>query len=104
MAQKLDDLALLEHPVDPDEAGPEPPHLLHPAPDLGGDLGRVGRSGAQDQLGVRVDHRRRVEQMDDPLLPGDPADEHHRGRVRIDTVPLQDVGSGVRPILKELSS
>ena len=52
--------------------------------DLLGDLGRVRRAGQQHQLGVGVELLGGPDEVDQALLPGDPADEDHRRAVEVD--------------------
>ena len=57
--------------------------------DLGRDLGRVRRARDEHELRVRVELLGRVEQVREPLLPRDPADEHDRRPRRVDPVALE---------------
>ena len=75
------------------------PHRLHPGRGLEGDLRRVRRSGAEHELGVRVDRRRGLEQVHEPLLARDPADEDDRRAVRVDPVALEHVGAAIGAVL-----
>ena len=67
--------------------------LLHLAADLRG----VRGPGAEDDLDAGPDVLDRVDQVDDPLLPGDPADEEDVRLVGVDLVLRQDGRVGRRP-------
>ncbi|MPM19878.1 hypothetical protein SDC9_66305 [bioreactor metagenome] len=81
-------------------------HLLHPGHpaaagllevaeglvELRGDLRGVRGAGEQQQLGARIELLRRPDQVHEPLLPGDPADEGHVRAGQVDAEPLDDVG------------
>ena len=64
-------------PRTPSAASTSPCHLGH-------DLRRVRRPGAEHELDLRGQPLRGAQQVRQPLLPGDPPDEHHRGPVRVD--------------------
>jgi len=69
--EQLDHLGLRQHLLDPDRAL----ELRDPCADALPDLGRVGRAGAEDELRPLVDRRGGVEQVLEPLLVRDAADE-----------------------------
>ena len=79
VAVELDLRGIVEHFTDPDDAfafglrgGDGGFHFL-------GDLGGVGRAGAEDDLETRVEMLDGINEMDDSLLTRDPADEEHIG-------------------------
>ena len=77
-------LVARQHPIEPDDAGAGVLQSAHEALDLGHDLGRVGRAGGEDHLHVGRQSLRGAEEVRQALLPGDAADEHHRGPRRVD--------------------
>ncbi len=91
-----------EHLADPDHVRPAHAHLGDPLGHLGPDLGRVGGAGAEHDLERGVDVGDRVDQVDDPLLAGDPADEQHERTVGIDAVLLEERRARVRAVLVEV--
>ena len=92
-------------------------HLLHPLDpaaglvqlgegtiELGGDLRGVGCSGQQQHLGVGIELLRSADQVDQALLPGDPADERDDRPVPVDAEGVDHVGGGVRLELLRVDS
>ena len=99
MGEDLDDLSLLEHPVDPDDPRSAGAEALHGLLGLPSDLRRVGCARAQHELRRWGDVLGRPQQVDQALLTGDPAHEHHRRFHRIDAVLLQSAGPRVWAVL-----
>jgi hypothetical protein len=64
------------------------------------DLGGVRCSCAEHELRALIDRRRRIEQVLEPLLVRDAANEDHVRRCVVDAVPLEHVGAVVGPILR----
>ena len=85
-----------QHLGDPHDAVALPPQVRDQALHLGLDLRGVGRAGAQHHLHVGGQLGDRAQEQRQPLLPGDPADEDHRGPVRVDAELAHPVGVGAR--------
>ena len=75
VGEDLDHLGAGQHLRDPDDARRARAEPATSSVDLGGDLRGVGRARAEHQLGVGVEVAGGAEQVDQALLPGDPADE-----------------------------
>ncbi len=70
-----------------------------PARHLGLDLRRVGRARAEHELRAGGEGPRRVQEVDQPLLPGDPPDEDDVRPGGVDAMLLQDLVVVVRGVL-----
>ena len=99
MAEELDHLGLRQHLLDPDDVAAALAHLRGPLAGRPLDLGLVGRPRAEDELCLGGQLERRVQQVHDPLLPRDPADEEHGRQVRVDAVLRECVGARIRLVL-----
>ena len=91
---ELDGLFLGDHLLDPDNAGVVRAGALDFIAKLGGDLRRVGRAGAEDNLGVRGEVADGVDEVGDTFLAGDAADEEDVGDGRVDAVIEKGLGIG----------
>ena len=69
--------------------------LVHASLHLAADLLGVGAPGAEDDLDAGLEVLDRADEVDDPLLPGDPADEEDVRACRVDLVLRQDRAVGV---------
>ncbi len=78
--------------------------LATPCCHLVADLGRVGRTCAEDDLQGRVDLRDGIDEVDDALLPRDSADEEQERAARIYAVTRQHVGSGHGAVFVEVDA
>src|SRR3970282_829759 len=95
-AVELSDRLAAEHLGDPDDSGPVPVPPGDASRDLRGKLGGVGLPGGKDDANPAVEVRDGVDEVDDPLLAGDPPDEQGVWLVRVDPVFRQDVGRRIR--------
>jgi hypothetical protein len=86
--------------VDPDDSRARGLQLLDQTGDLGHDLRGVRRPGAQHELDVLRQRGGGTQQVRQPLLPGDAADEDDAGSLRVDPEARHVVGAVVRiPLL-----
>ena len=60
--------------------------VVHLLAQLGGNFWRVGRSGAEHDLGLRRQVADGIDEMSDALLAGDAADKQDVRKSRIDSV------------------
>ncbi len=99
MRVQLDHAIARQHLLDPDHARPGLPgrrdRLLH----LGGDLGRVRRARAEHDPDLRIEVAERADEVHDPLLSRDAADEEEVRPRPIDAVALERRRCRDRPVL-----
>ena len=93
-------VAARQHLLDPQHVAAAGLQMGERVVELLGDLGRVRGAGQQHHLGVRIELLGRADQVDQSLLPGDPADEDHRRLVQVHAQFGDDVGAGVRRELR----
>ena len=86
-----DQLLAREHRLDPDHAAAPRLQLRDRVGHLLPLARGVGGSGAEDQAGLGRQLVGGRQQVDDALLPGDPADEQRVGPVRVHAKPADDV-------------
>ena len=96
--------ALGDHLFDPDDVRVVMAGLVDFGAHLGGDLGRVGRAGAEDDLGVRREVADGVDEMRDAFLARDAADEEDVGDGGIDAVLGERGGVGGLLVLVEVDA
>lgn len=101
---ELDGRGAGEHLLDPDDVGMSAAgggdFLAH----LGGDLRRVGRAGAEDDLGVRREIREGIDEMGDAFLACDAAHEEDVGTGGIHAVCNEGGGVGCGLVLIEIDA
>lgn len=98
MGEELDDGRAWEHLRDPVHPVARAAQFVDEVTELGTDLGGVGRSRAEHELGTGIEGARSAQQMRDALLPGDAADEEHVRPAGVDTEAAQHVRSVVGPV------